>query len=130
MTQSLPRSNTESTMSGVVETAIVDRARSPLPEWFAVAACRGRAELFYPRPHETPPDRRFRELRASYVCQACPAVDDCRGWARQHREFGYWGGESEETRRAAGYPPMTAPHHWRARPTRTDGSTRPGRPVV
>jgi WhiB family redox-sensing transcriptional regulator len=127
MTQSLPRSDAEAQMPGGVETAILERSRAPLPEWFAIAACRGRAELFYPRPHETPPDRRFRELRASYVCQVCPAMAECQRWARQHREFGYWGGESEEMRRAAGYPPMTTPHHWRARPTRVDGSPRPGR---
>ena len=27
----------------------------------------------------------------------------CRQWARENREYGFWGGESEEERAAAGY---------------------------
>ena len=27
----------------------------------------------------------------------------CRDWAREHREYGFWGGESEEERAAAGF---------------------------
>jgi WhiB family redox-sensing transcriptional regulator len=27
----------------------------------------------------------------------------CRGWARENREYGFWGGESEEERAAAGF---------------------------
>ena len=30
-------------------------------------------------------------------------VVECRNWARQHREYGFWGGESEEERAAAGF---------------------------
>jgi WhiB family redox-sensing transcriptional regulator len=28
---------------------------------------------------------------------------ECREWARENREYGFWGGESEEERAAAGF---------------------------
>jgi WhiB family redox-sensing transcriptional regulator len=34
----------------------------------------------------------------------CPVIEACRAWARERREYGFWGGESEEERAAAGYP--------------------------
>ena len=37
------------------------------------------------------------------MCRACPALVECRDWAREHREYGFWGGESEEERAAAGF---------------------------
>jgi hypothetical protein len=30
-------------------------------------------------------------------------LEPCRAWAREKREYGFWGGESEEERAAAGY---------------------------
>ena len=33
----------------------------------------------------------------------CPVLLACRDWAREHREYGFWGGESEEERAAAGF---------------------------
>jgi len=30
-------------------------------------------------------------------------IGACREWAREHREYGFWGGESEEQRAAAGF---------------------------
>jgi hypothetical protein len=39
------------------------------------------------------------------VCAACVAKPECRAWARQQREFGFWGGESEAARIAAGFVP-------------------------
>jgi WhiB family redox-sensing transcriptional regulator len=37
------------------------------------------------------------------ICQACSVLDECRTYARDHREYGFWGGESEEDRVLAGY---------------------------
>jgi WhiB family redox-sensing transcriptional regulator len=37
------------------------------------------------------------------VCDACPVLEPCRSWARENREYGFWGGESEEERAEAGY---------------------------
>jgi WhiB family redox-sensing transcriptional regulator len=30
-------------------------------------------------------------------------LEQCRDWAREQREYGFWGGESEEERAAAGF---------------------------
>jgi WhiB family redox-sensing transcriptional regulator len=71
--------------------------------WSRRAACAGKTQLFYPSPGERPEARAARELRASLVCDVCPVRNPCREWAREHREYGYWGGESEEAREAAGF---------------------------
>ena len=72
--------------------------------WAGQAACRGRSNLFFGAAGERPEARRQREAQARLICLACPAVDPCRRWAREQREYGFWGGESEEERVAAGYP--------------------------
>jgi hypothetical protein len=41
------------------------------------------------------------------VCAKCVAMFDCRAWAREQREFGFWGGESEAARTAAGFVPRS-----------------------
>jgi WhiB family redox-sensing transcriptional regulator len=67
------------------------------------AACQGRTELFF-APHAERADlRERRESEARLLCLACPLLRTCRAWAREHREYGFWGGESEEERAAAGY---------------------------
>ena len=71
--------------------------------WMSAAACRGRRALFFPPPGEQPDVRERREYEARAVCSVCPVVGPCRTWAREHREYGFWGGESEEERAAAGY---------------------------
>lgn len=102
------------------DRAVVSSSALRQPDWFALASCRGRGELFYPRPNERPSNRRYRELRATYVCRGCPAIEECAIWAREHREFGFWGGESEEVRTAAGYPPVNpvGRDDWARRPRR------------
>ncbi|NBX12864.1 MAG: WhiB family transcriptional regulator, partial [Acidimicrobiia bacterium] len=40
---------------------------------------------------------------ARKVCMECPVLETCRNFARQHREYGFWGGESEEQRHNAGF---------------------------
>ncbi|MCZ7529985.1 MAG: WhiB family transcriptional regulator [Acidimicrobiia bacterium] len=45
----------------------------------------------------------MREGKARAICQECFVVESCRDWARENREYGFWGGESEEERAAAGY---------------------------
>ena len=42
-------------------------------------------------------------MEARSVCLTCPVLDSCRAQARRQREYGFWGGESEEERAAAGY---------------------------
>ncbi len=40
-------------------------------------------------------------------CEACPVLVPCREMARRNGENGFWGGESEEERAAAGYAPVS-----------------------
>jgi WhiB family redox-sensing transcriptional regulator len=71
--------------------------------WTVGAACQGQNDLFFAPAGERPETRNVREVKARAVCHACPVMTPCRQWARQHREYGYWGGESEEERAAAGF---------------------------
>jgi WhiB family transcriptional regulator, redox-sensing transcriptional regulator len=71
--------------------------------WTAEAACQGRTELFFAPAGERPEARIVRERQARAICLTCPALEACRAWAREQREYGFWGGESEEDRAAAGY---------------------------
>jgi WhiB family redox-sensing transcriptional regulator len=71
--------------------------------WTDQAACRGQNELFFAPAGERPETRALRESKARAVCAACPVLSPCRQWARENREYGYWGGESEEERAAAGF---------------------------
>jgi WhiB family redox-sensing transcriptional regulator len=71
--------------------------------WTDQAACRGQNELFFAPAGERPETRGIRESKAKAVCTACAAIDPCQRWARENREYGFWGGESEEQRAAAGF---------------------------
>ena len=71
--------------------------------WADEAACQGQTRLFFAPAGERPEARVVRESQARAVCRACPALQECRDWARQHREYGFWGAESEEERAAAGF---------------------------
>jgi WhiB family transcriptional regulator, redox-sensing transcriptional regulator len=75
--------------------------------WMDRAACKGRLELFFGIAGERPERRVRRETAARKVCDACPVVEPCRQAARLNRESGFWGGESEEERAMAGYPPRS-----------------------
>ncbi len=72
-----------------------------------LAACHGRTQLFFGLAGERPERRVRREARARKVCATCPVLEPCRTMARLNGENGYWGGESEEDRAAAGYPPVS-----------------------
>jgi len=71
--------------------------------WTADAACTGQTDLFFAPAGERPEARVGRESRARGICRDCPVLLECRDWARENREYGFWGGESEEERAAAGY---------------------------
>ena len=66
-----------------------------------------RSDLFFGPPRERPGRRRTREAKAGAYCAVCPVVAECRTWARANHENGFWGGETEEQRAAAGYPPRS-----------------------
>ena len=71
--------------------------------WTSDAACGNQTDLFFAPAGERPETRVVREARARAICRVCPVVEPCRSWARDQREYGFWGGESEEERAAAGY---------------------------
>jgi WhiB family redox-sensing transcriptional regulator len=63
--------------------------------------------LFFGLAGERPERRVRREARARKVCEGCPVLEPCRQKARLQGENGFWGGESEEERAAAGCPPIS-----------------------
>ncbi len=86
------------------EPTLIDLDR---PAWMDQAACAGRTTLFFGIAGERPERRVRREATARRVCAGCPALLPCRQMARENRENGFWGGESEEERAAAGYAPRS-----------------------
>ena len=78
--------------------------RRGAPDWTQGAACRGQTALFFAAHAERPDGRELREAQARALCLVCPVLEQCRARARQQREYGLWGGETEEERAAAGYP--------------------------
>jgi WhiB family transcriptional regulator, redox-sensing transcriptional regulator len=97
-------------------TAIEEEVRreDPAMEWMKLAACKGLSNLFFPAPAERPQARERREAAARSVCASCVVSVPCREFARLHHEYGFWGGESEDERHAAGFR-LIAPIGVRAR---------------
>ncbi|HLF41821.1 MAG TPA: WhiB family transcriptional regulator [Acidimicrobiia bacterium] len=83
--------------------ATLTRPTEIAPGWQSTAMCAGQTDLFFAPPGERPEARARREARARQLCAICPVLDPCRAWARENREYGFWGGESEEDRAQAGY---------------------------
>ena len=83
-------------------------------DWMRRAACKGLTHLFFPGPAERPQTRERREASARQVCAGCSVNDTCQVYARDNHEYGFWGGESEDERHAAGYR-LIAPIGVRAR---------------
>jgi WhiB family transcriptional regulator, redox-sensing transcriptional regulator len=101
-----------------VLVAVVESAAtaSALPfAWMAKGACRGLTNVFFPPSAERPQARDRREALARTVCAGCSVLGTCREFARVNHEYGFWGGESEDERHAAGYR-LIAPIGTRARP--------------
>jgi WhiB family redox-sensing transcriptional regulator len=82
-------------------------ATSERPPWMDDAACKGRTTLFFGIAGERPERRVRREAAAREMCAGCPVKEPCRTLARDNRENGFWGGETEEERAAAGYAPRS-----------------------
>ncbi|KGA17056.1 hypothetical protein GM51_11160 [freshwater metagenome] len=59
-----------------------------------------------------------REAQARLLCRTCPVNEHCQVFARDNREYGFWGGESEEERHLAGFT-VAAPIGIRARGMRS-----------
>ena len=72
-------------------------------DWMQAGACKGLTHLFFPSAAERPQARERREAAAKEVCTSCSVRIDCMDFAREQHEYGFWGGESEDERHAAGY---------------------------
>ena len=83
-------------------------------DWMRDGACKGLTHLFFPTAAERPQARERRESAAQAVCDGCQVRTTCMEFAREHHEYGFWGGESEDQRHAAGYR-LIAPIGVRAR---------------
>ena len=77
-------------------------------DWRELAACKGQTRLFFGKKAERPQARDRREAKAARLCTMCLVQKQCRQFARDNREYGFWGGESEEDRYVAGYPVTAA----------------------
>lgn len=81
--------------------------RAPF-DWTEFALCVGKTDIFFGPPGERPSKRRKRETLARSYCAVCPVADTCRDMGRRNYETGIWGGENDEERALAGYPPRGA----------------------
>lgn len=77
-------------------------------DWVQHSNCKGLTHLFFGHPSERPQAAARREARASLICQACSVFEQCRNYARQNREFGFWAGENEYDRAALGFGPLNS----------------------
>ena len=91
------------TMADIGMTSIGLTSDWATRRWMQEAACVGKASLFFAPLAERPQARARREAKADKLCRACPAVGECRDYARRNLEYGFWGGENEEERSMAGY---------------------------
>jgi len=77
------------------------------PTWAERGLCIGKTELFFAPPGERRGRRLRREALAISYCVQCPVRDDCLAAGRAGREHGIWGGENDEERARAGFPPRS-----------------------
>jgi WhiB family redox-sensing transcriptional regulator len=87
---------------------------SEIINWCQLANCKGKMKLFFAPNAERPQARQRREAKAQKLCLLCAVQANCLNFAREHHEYGYWGGESEEQRHLAGFT-VAAPIGIRAR---------------
>ncbi|MFT7597625.1 MAG: hypothetical protein ACI8TP_000545 [Acidimicrobiales bacterium] len=64
--------------------------------------------LFFGPDRKRPPSRRRRETLAVSLCVTCPYLVACRDLGPLNKEHGIWGGETEEDRALAGFPPASS----------------------
>lgn len=118
-----PSENDMSVAERTTSVAASDSSVEQSEDWRASAACRGETRLFFPPKAERPQARARRETKALRLCHDCPVQTPCQEFARQHREYGFWAGESEEERHLAGFT-VAAPIGIRARGAGTPSDLR------
>jgi WhiB family redox-sensing transcriptional regulator len=70
-------------------------------DWRKLGACLNEdPELFFPTGNSGPALLQVEEAKT--VCRRCPVMVECLLWALEHgQDYGVWGGQSEDERRAA-----------------------------
>lgn len=63
--------------------------------WMDKASCKGLTHIFFGKYAERPQATVRREARAKSICSQCPVFKQCRQYARDNMELGYWAGENE-----------------------------------
>lgn len=85
-----------------IYAAPVSSGRAPQPivldvrhlTWKLRAACLDAdPEMFFDEEQDIEPLRR--------ICQGCPAIDDCRAYATEHKLVGFWANTTDADRRRA-----------------------------
>lgn len=76
-------------------------------DWKEHALCKGMTDLFFGPATERPQRRAERVELAAAICAECPVAMACREAGRRGNEHGYWGGEDEVERAAAGFAPKS-----------------------
>jgi len=100
------------------QNEVLSRTIHESVDWTQFANCKGKMKLFFAPRAERPEARERREFKARKLCAECPVQSDCQSYARDNREYGYWGGENEEDRHLAGFT-IAAPIGIRARGARS-----------
>ena len=83
-------------------------------DWMRRRGLQGSHAPVLPVVRRAPPGRERREATARQVCATCAVQLHLPEFARGNHEYGFWGGESEDERHAAGYR-LIAPIGVRAR---------------
>jgi len=73
---------------------------SPTNQDFRLAGCNGLGHIFFGPMQESTTARITRESRAKDICEVCPKsiFNKCLEFAQARREYGIWGGTTEEER--------------------------------
>jgi WhiB family redox-sensing transcriptional regulator len=117
LTQPTRRIGTETSFTALESSALTSPVISEL-DWTENANCKGKMKLFFAPKAERPQARERREAKARSLCSACIVQSTCKEFARNNREYGFWGGENEEERHMAGFT-VAAPIGIRARVARS-----------
>ena len=72
--------------------------------WMDNASCKGLTHIFFGKYAERPEATTRREARAKSICSKCSVFEQCRQYARNNMEVGYWAGENEYDRYIAVSP--------------------------
>lgn len=71
--------------------------------WMSDSNCKGKTDVFYGPSEERLAMRRVRERQAKEICLECKVMLQCRQYARENNELGFWGAEGEEERFTNGF---------------------------